>query len=119
MVVLGYVWLLPPASDTWRWVNLVALLVLALLPWLARTSVHVKRVADRLFPLSPLALAIPVITNVAMMKIGTVLFEPPEHVSRGITEIFAGLALVCVAAHFASEAHCPARRPQKLLVQTR
>lgn len=118
VVVVGYAWLLPPGSDTWRMVNLAALILLALLPVLARWSAWFKVVADRLFPLSPVALAIPVMTNVAMMKIGTVLFEPPDHVGRGMTEIFAGLALVCVAAHFASEAHTQATRAQLVRAQT-
>src|SRR5213595_1317414 len=95
VVVVGYAWLLPPGSDTWRMVNLVALLLLALLPVLARFSTAARTIADRLFPLSPIALAIPVITNVILIKLGTMLFEPPESVARGMTEIFAGLALVC------------------------
>lgn len=118
VVVVGYAWLLPPGSDTWRVVNLAALVLLALLPFAAKWSRACRTVADRLFPLSPVALAIPVMTNVTLMKVGTVLFEPPESVSRGMLEIFAGLALVCVAAHFASEAHAKATRSQLVRAET-
>jgi hypothetical protein len=99
-------------------INLVALVLLALLPVLARWSASARKFADRLFPLSPIALAIPVMTNVVMMKLGTMLFEPPDSVARGMTEIFAGLALVCVAAHFASEAHIQTVRSQLVRAET-